>query len=179
MIGVLSACAVLLGVAGVTKVLRPAPTGRAARALDLAIPLLLRGSPAVRLLGVLEVAVALGVLLVGGVIAAAALASAYLLLTAVTVRLLRVAPDSDCGCFGTAQEPVSRAHVVVNAACALVAGAAIVLPQPSLTGALATTGAATGIALVVVTGVLATLLGAALTALPALVSARAKVATPR
>lgn len=179
MIGLLSACAVLLGVAGMSKVWRPAATEKAARAMDLAIPARLRRSLAVRLLGAVEIAVALAVLLVGGPAAAAVLAVAYLLLTAVAVRLLRVAPDSDCGCFGTSREPVSRLHVVVNAACALVAGTAAVLPQPSLPAALATTGAATGAALVVVIGVLAALLGALMTALPALVSARAKVAVPR
>lgn len=179
MIGLLSACAVLLGVAGMSKVLRPAPTEKAARALDLAVPPQLRGSLAVRLLGGVEIAVALAVLVVGGPLAAAALAASYLLLTAVAVRLLRVAPDSDCGCFGTAHEPVSRLHVVVNAACALVAGVAIVLPQRSLPGVLATTDVVTGAALVVLIGVLAALLGALMTALPALVSARAKVATPR
>lgn len=179
MIGLLSACAALLGIAGVTKVVRPAPTERAARALELTIADRFGGPAGVRLLGAVEVAVAVGVLFGGGAFAAAALTVAYLLLTAVAARLLKVAPDSDCGCFGTAQEPVSRLHVVVNASCALVAGVAIVLPQPSLPGVLAVTGAVTGAALVVLISVLAALLGALLTALPALTSARAKVATSR
>ena len=179
MIGLLDACALLLGVAGVAKMLRPAPTVQAARRLQLTGVDRFTGAAAARSLGAVEIAVALAVLLAGGARAAAALAVAYLLLTAVAVRLLRVAPDSDCGCFGTSAEPVSRLHVVVNAACALVAGIAVVVPQPSLPVALAGTGAATGASLVVLIGVLAALLGALMTAMPALTSARAKVATPR
>ena len=179
MIGVLCACALLLGVAGAAKVVRPAPTARAARALDLAVADRFAGHTAVRLLGLVEIVVAVSVLATGGARAAAALAVAYLLLTAVAVRLLTVAPDSDCGCFGTAQEPVSRLHVVVNAACAVVAGIAVVVPQPALTDAVTAAGAAQGAALLLLVGVLTALLGASLTALPALASARAKVATPR
>ena len=178
MIGLLDACAVLLGAAGVGKLLRPDPTVRAALALRLAGAARFT-TAAVRWVGAAEIAVALAVLLVGGAAAAAALAVAYLLLTAVAGRLLSVAPDSDCGCFGTSAEPVSRLHIVVNAACALVAGIAIVVPQPSLPETLAGTGAAGGAALVLLVGVLAALLGALMTALPALTSARAKVATAR
>ncbi|GAA1996387.1 hypothetical protein JL107_12415 [Nakamurella flavida] len=182
MIGLLGACALLLGAAGVAKVLRPAPTARAARALDLAIADRLSGHLSVRLLGGLEIVVAVSVLAGGGARAAAALALAYLLLTAVAVRLLTVAPDSDCGCFGTAREPVSRLHVVVNGACALVGVAAVLAPQPAFTAAVASAttsaGVTAGVALVIVVGVLAALLGALMTALPALMSARAKVATP-
>ncbi len=179
MIGLLDACAVLLGVAGGAKVWRPTPAMRAARVLELAGADRFVGPAAVRLLGAAELAVALAVLLAGGARAAAALAVVYLLLTAVAARLVSVAPDSDCGCFGTTAEPVSRLHVVVNAACALVAGIAIVVPQPSLPEMLAGTGVAIGAALVVLICVLAALVGALMTALPALTSARAKVATPR
>ena len=113
----LAACA-LLAWSGVAKLREPRATRAAAEALGLP------GTPAaVRALGVVELGVAtLGAVFghLGGLLVAVM----YAALTIAAVRLLRRAPATPCGCLGGSDAPVSRAHVAVDAAAALVAVAA-------------------------------------------------------
>ena len=128
MVGVLWAAAILLGVAGLGKLLRPAPTSRAVIAAEIPGASVLSALPVVRLLGLLEVVIAGVVLGVGGALPAALLAVGYLLLAVVAWRMIRLAPGQDCGCFGTSSEPSSWSHVIVNAAAAIVGLLAVILP---------------------------------------------------
>lgn len=132
MTGLLWAAALLLVTAGAAKLIRPTPTARAA--VDSRIP----GSAVmtrlwvVRCAGLLEVAVGIAVFLRGGPWAAAVLALTYSALAVVARQLMREGPDRDCGCFGPASEPVSRAHLVVNVLGAAIGLAAVLAPVPGV-----------------------------------------------
>jgi hypothetical protein len=120
----LVAAAVLL-LAGVAKLLSPAATAEGLR--DAGLP----GSPLVaRGLGVAEVLVGAAALLVGGRVAGAGLAAAYLAVTAVAWRQRRA--GADCGCFGVSGTPVSGVHLGVNGVAVLVAAGSLVVGPPSL-----------------------------------------------
>ena len=174
MVGVLWAAAILLGVAGLGKLLRPAPTSRAVIAAEIPGASVLSALPVVRLLGLLEVVIAGVVLGVGGALPAALLAVGYLLLAVVAWRMIRLAPGQDCGCFGTSSEPSSWSHVIVNAAAAIVGLLAVILPQPSLGDVVEQQGAQ-GLLLLGGSMLLAWLGYLALTALPALSRATQRV----
>jgi hypothetical protein len=120
-----AACALLL-FAGASKLRRPIGTRPAAAALGLP------ASPAaVRTLGVVELAVAAAGLALGGW-AAAAVAAIYVALAIAAWRLFVQAPGTACGCLGASDAPVSKTHIVVNAAAALVAVLAIAGGPPLL-----------------------------------------------
>jgi hypothetical protein len=161
--GPLLAGAGLLGVAGAAKVVRPHGTVRGLRQVGLpAAP------SAVRALAAAEVVVALTAATVGGRIGAAGVAASYATFTVfVVTALARGWPLSSCGCFGEPDSPPSVAHVVVDAALALVAGAAAVAggPAPIVLVSHRPGWGAAVVALAVVTAGLAQL---ALTRLPAL-----------
>lgn len=113
----LAACA-LLAWSGAIKLLRPASTRVAARAI---------GAPsstiAVRALAATELTIAiLGATF--GHVGALLVAALYAGLAVVALRLLRRAPATPCGCLGASDAPVSRAHVALNVVAALVAVAA-------------------------------------------------------
>jgi hypothetical protein len=61
---------------------------------------------------------------------ALAVAAMYATLTFVSLRLLRRAPGTPCGCLGASDAPVSRAHVAVNLAATLVAAVAVQSSSP-------------------------------------------------
>lgn len=158
-LGPLLVAAVLLGVAGVAKLRRPAPTGLALARLGLP------GSDGpVRLLGLVEVAAALAAVALGGV-AAVPLVVLYLgfaLVTTLQVRRAAATGEAaDCGCFGAADAPVGWTHVVVNVLLAAAALAAVVVGADGVPGALGSsagpTVAVVGIALVAASGVRAVL----------------------
>ncbi len=175
MVGLLGAFALLLGAAGLSKLIRPAS---AVQALRGALPEPIRrvaGAGPVRVLSSIEIAVAFAVLLGGGGGAAALTAAAYLVLTAVAARMLRVAPGADCGCIGSSSQPVSRWHLAVTAAGATVGVAGVVWPQPAVLSAVVGNGGE-GLALAADVLVLAWLLSLAMTALPELENRRAEVA---
>lgn len=121
--------AVVLGAAGVGKVVRPGAAVEALRVLRLP------HSPlAVRLLGAIETLVALAAVVLGGW-AWAVVAAAYLVLAGAAERLRRAAlatanaggdggAVAGCGCFGRSSAPVGPTHVVVDVLAALVAAAA-------------------------------------------------------
>ena len=178
MVGLLWAAAMILGGAGLSKLFRPGPTAQAIRAADLRGESFFASRFVVRLLGLVELGVAVAVLFSGGTAPAALLSASYLLLTLVAWRMIRVAPGQDCGCFGSSSEPISRWHLIVNGACFLIGAAAVLWPQPSVPDEVTAQGAQ-GIVLFALTVLLAWLSYLLMTALPALLKLRAKVAAPR
>lgn len=165
--------AALVLVAGVVKVRDPSGGAQALLSARVPLPPSWR-RPAVRAVGVLEVVVAVGVLLVGGAVPAAALCVVYLAAAALVVRLRAVAPRAGCGCFGAASEPVGRAHAVVDlglAAAALWGAWVGADPAWSHVG----TGPAGGLPLLLLAGCLAWCCYLLMVRLPALQDAGGKV----
>jgi len=169
--GALHALAVLLVVAAGAKLARP---GEAVAALGQArwpaSPVL------VRLLALAEVAVAVLVLVVGGPGPALALAVMHLGFAAFVVRLrATVGASASCGCFGGADAPADRLHVVVNLVGAGVAGLAAVSGADSVAAVIGEQPAA-GLPYLVLVGVAAQATLLTLTALPRLLAANRQVA---
>jgi hypothetical protein len=129
-----AAAAVLLLWSGLAKLLRPDATAA------MLAGLLRRPSrtwrAVARLTGLAEIAVGAAVLVSGGRPACAALAACYLLFTGVAVRLARGARPAPCGCFGRADTPTGRIHVVVDAA-ACAAGISATAAPPGAWGGFA------------------------------------------
>jgi hypothetical protein len=121
-----AAAAVLLLVAGVPKVLDPGPTQRAAEQAGLP-----SSAAVVRLLGVVEVAVGAAALLLGGPLAAVAVAVAYLGFAAVVARGLVRGDMDSCGCFNGEDSPPSLLHVVLDLGLAAAAVAVALGPSTS------------------------------------------------
>ncbi|MFN8038222.1 MAG: hypothetical protein U0Q07_03330 [Acidimicrobiales bacterium] len=147
--GPVFAFAVLLGAAGALKLGRPKGAVRALRAAGLPGPAL-----GVRALGVAEILLAAAVLAVGGRIAAALTAIAYLGFAAFTARVVvRSGATASCGCFGVQEAPANRLHVVLNVAAALVVATAVVWPTGGLLDVLADQPLA-GVPFLVLTGLI-------------------------
>ena len=160
-----ASAAVLLVVAGVAKLSRPA-----------ADPGGLLGfrtrSGVVRLVGALEAAAGLAALLAGGA-AAWIVGLLYAAFALVVLRAVVAGADS-CGCFGRLDAPPSLIHVAGNltlAAMSFVAAGAASPPVPAVVQA-AGDSTATGVALAAVIGLLAGLVLVAFTALPEALAAR-------
>lgn len=173
MIGPLAAAAaVLLAVAGLAKLRSPGP---AAAMIVSLLPSLTRRRPAVRAFvrgaGIGEAAVGAAFVIVGGRLPAALLAAAYLAFTLIALSLATRSSDTSCGCFGTVDSPVGRAHVALNLICLGLAVAAVVVPVPAL-GGLLHRGLSVGLIGAAQVLLLAWLGYLAITALPALASAR-------
>ena len=121
---------VVLGAAGATKVIDPGPAARMLGAVGAP-----GGRPAARLLGTIEVLVALWLLAGGTRWAAIATAVLYLVLTLTVVLLRHRSPATPCGCFGTWSGPPSTRHLVINlgglAVSALTAAADIAVGPPA------------------------------------------------
>jgi hypothetical protein len=158
-----AAAALLLIVAGMAKIARPAPT------TELLATLGVPGRRAVTVaIGGVETLVGLGALAVGGSITAAATGVLYAGFVAVVWRAMSAGAAS-CGCFGRVDAPPSWIHVVGNAALAVVSFAAIggrpavdvMEGQP-----------AAGLGFVLLVGVIAGLALVAFTALPEALGAR-------
>ena len=116
-------------VAGVSKLLEPSATATTLDALGLP-----GGAGTARAVGVVEVALGMGGLVVGGPWFAAGVALSYATF-AVVVAVARHRELPSCGCFGARSAPPSPVHIVVNAVSALVAGAAAVAgPVPVADG---------------------------------------------
>ena len=118
----------LLALAGGMKIVQPASTAGALRAMRLP------SSPAlVRVLGVAEVLVALGAGITFGRPLLALLAAMYLAFAAFVAAALGAhTPLQSCGCFGRADTPPSVVHLGVNIAAAVVALVAAATSTPSL-----------------------------------------------
>lgn len=120
--------AALLALAGGLKVIRPAPTAGALRAMRLPSAL-----PLVRVLGVGEIAigVAAGVTFARPLLVL--LAAAYLAFAGfVAAALSANTPLQSCGCFGQTDTPPSNVHLGLNLAAAGTAFAAALSGTPGL-----------------------------------------------
>jgi hypothetical protein len=120
--------AALLALAGGLKVIRPAPTAGALRAMRLPSSL-----PIVRLLGLGEVVIGIAAAITFARPLLVLLAAAYLAFAAfVTAALSANTPLQSCGCFGRTDTPPSNVHVALNLASAGAAFAAALTGTPGL-----------------------------------------------
>ncbi len=123
----LAASALLVG-AGVPKIGDPMPLVRALRSAGLPA-----GRGLVRGLAAAEVGLGHWAIARPGALSAALVCAAYLLFTGfVALALRRGGVLGSCGCFGKADTPPTRAHLVVTAALALLAGAVVLAPERAL-----------------------------------------------
>ena len=107
--------AVLLGAAGASKAVTPEPASAALARLGL-----YHRQWAVRLLGVIELVVAVGAFIVGGIVPATALAALYAGFAVVAAAMVRSGSAEPCGCFGRVEMPATWRHVALNILAALV-----------------------------------------------------------
>ncbi|MXW43036.1 MAG: hypothetical protein F4X48_01885 [Acidimicrobiia bacterium] len=101
--------ALLLGAAGAAKTITPSAAAEALTKLGVPNSLW-----TIRLLGLLELTVATGAFIVGGVLPASALAGLYGSFAIVSVAMLHKKTGAHCGCFGKRPMPASSRHVIVN-----------------------------------------------------------------
>lgn len=131
--GPFAAACVLLVVAGVYKLARPAATAGALAGVGWPSRL-----TAVRLLGVGELVLGATALVTSHRALAAVVAAAYASFALfVLVALLTGTPLQSCGCFGETTTPPSMIHVLTNLAFVGVAGAVAIGGLPSLADVLA------------------------------------------
>jgi hypothetical protein len=174
MIGSLQlAAALLLGAAGLAKLVAPGPAAAMLRRAWRVVP-----SAVVRAAAAIEMVVALAVIALGDRAAALALGACYLACAAVSVRLMQRRERASCGCFGRADAPVGGVHLAVNAAAFGIAAAAALRP-PGRFGGLFEDGALHGVVGVGQSALLAYLAFLLLTALPALTAARRRLMEAR
>jgi hypothetical protein len=171
--GIVFAAALLIALAGVAKITRPAATQVALRTAGLP-----SSRPAAQLLGVVEVAIAVVALAVAGTAGAALVAASYLGFAAFSAQLLRRSRGTaSCGCFGGDDAPVTRLHVWLNAVLAAAALLSLADPAPPIWEAAADTPWA-GVPFVLLVLALAWLLLVALTVLPSVLATAARPAAP-
>ena len=101
--------AALLGAAGASKAAAPEPASAALARLQL-----YHRPWAVRLLGLIELVVAVCAFIVGGFFPATALAAFYAGFAVVAVAMVRSESAEPCGCFGRVEMPATWRHVTVN-----------------------------------------------------------------
>lgn len=119
----LTAAALLLALAGLTKLGRPEATGDALRSAGLP------GDPGtVRTLGAVELALAIWFIGFGGRPAVLAVGAIHLGFTGFSIVVRRRDPAASCGCFGRSA-PVTILHIFVNAAVAAAAFTAAALAE--------------------------------------------------
>gem|GEM_PF-2983166 len=174
MIGLVSAAALLLAVAGLAKLRRRSPLRSALSAAGIPGADRLDPSTANRLSGAVELAIAAVALAAGGRIAAGLIALAYLVLAGLSARMVRREAGQDCGCFAR-PVAVSHWHTAVNAGCALAGLAALIWPGGSLSGEFGRQPA-TAAALLLGAAVLAYLGYLLMTAFPELLAATGPLA---
>jgi hypothetical protein len=123
-----SAAAILLVIAGASKIASPYMAQASLSTAGLPAPL-----TGVRVLALAEAAVGAAALIEPTPLTAAAAALAYGAFCLFTLRLLRLADEGvDCGCFGGAGSEVGGVHVGLNAAAFAVCVAAALAPPPDL-----------------------------------------------
>ena len=172
MIGPLTAAALLLAVAGLAKV--RAPRARSAlAAAGLPGARLLPGRLGNRLLGLVELAVAVAAVLLGGRPQALLVAVGYAVLALLSARMVAAEAGQDCGCFAR-PAPVSHCHTAVNAIGAAFGVAGLLAPADPLPAVLRH-DPVPGVALLLAAAALAYLGYLTMTALPALRSAAARL----
>ena len=160
-----ASAAVLLVVAGATKLSRPA-----------AVPASLLGfrtrSGVVRLIGALEAAAGVAALLAGGA-AAWVVGLLYAAFALIVLRAVIAGADS-CGCFGRLDAPPSLIHVAGNLALAAVSFAAAGAASPPFAALVQSVeeSAAAGVGLAAAIVLVAGLVLVSFTALPEALAAR-------
>ena len=111
------AAALMLGVAGLAKLIRPDDTARALRAAGSPL-----GRRAVRVGSVVEIAVCVVAFVLPGAVSGALVALSYAAFTTFVVAARwKGWPLSSCGCFGRPDTEPTYAHAAVNAAAAAIA----------------------------------------------------------
>jgi hypothetical protein len=121
--GPFAIAAALLVLGGALKALNPGDTALALG--ELGLP---HARPLVRVGGVVEVAVGVGALLVGGSAFAVLVAVSYAAFAVFVLVALRAGrPISSCGCFGKVDTPPSTVHMVIDLVVVVVALAAAVV----------------------------------------------------
>lgn len=165
--GVMWIFAALLGLAGARKIASPGATGAALQGARLPSDPRL-----VRLLGAGELLLAAGVLLIGGPIAAGALAATYAAFAVFTSMQFR--RGAGCGCFGDAEIPATGLHIAVDALGAVAAAVAAVGLAPSVPALVTQDDVVTGLLAVALLGLGTVAVLLTLTALPELAVATAQ-----
>ena len=173
LIGLVSAAALLLAAAGLAKIRQRAPIRSALAAAGIPGAQRLGPKAANRISGTAELAIGMVALLVGGWVAAALIAAAYLVLAGLSARMVSIESGQDCGCFSK-PVPVSHWHTGVNLSFALAGLIALVRPPGSLVSHLGQQPV-TGSALLLAAAVLAYLGYLVMTALPELTAATAEL----
>jgi hypothetical protein len=131
--GPFAIAAALLALGGAAKAAQPSDTAHALGMLGLPGSRLF-----VRAGGVAELVIGVGALVYGLRIFAVLVAVSYTAFAGfVALALRRGAPISSCGCFGKADTPPSRLHMVVNVAAALVAAGLAIDPVGGITDVVA------------------------------------------
>lgn len=172
--GPFAAAALLLAAAGVPKVCDPLSTVRALRSVRLPAS---RG--AVRLLGVVEVAVGAAAVLLGGPLPAVLVAVHYTAFAGfIVLALRRGGAVASCGCFGARDTPPTLTHLLLDVGAAAVALAAAATAVPGLATTMAE-GPWAGVPLLAATVTCTWLAYLALTELPAVAAARRAVRADR
>jgi hypothetical protein len=128
--GTYAAALLLLAYAGAPKLVSTAETARAGR--ELGLPLVTDAS--VRLLGVVELSLAVAGFAIGGRVVALLVAASFLGFAVVTTIGLRRPGMTSCGCFSGDDSPPSVRHVLVDLGFAAAAVAAVVSGAPSVAG---------------------------------------------
>lgn len=157
------AAALLLTLSGLAKILRPAPTAELLASFGLP-----ERQAAVMVIGVVESALGVGVLVVGGPLLAAATGILYVVFVGAVGRALATGARS-CGCFGRIDSPPSWIHVAGNSVFAVVSFVAVAGRTPAQIMADQPAG---GVAFVLAAGVVAGVALVAFTALPEALTAR-------
>ncbi|HJQ03727.1 MAG TPA: MauE/DoxX family redox-associated membrane protein [Jatrophihabitans sp.] len=136
MIGLLSAAAFLLGAAGAAKLVGPPGVSSALATARLPGAGRLPARIAGRISGLIELAVAVAALALGGRVGAALIALGYAVLAALSIRLMSMARGADCGCFGRPNR-MNHWHTAVNLGYLLVGVAGMCRPAGTPAGLLA------------------------------------------
>lgn len=177
MISLVSAAALLLAAAGLAKIRQPAPIRSALSAAGIPGADRLGAKAANRLSGAVELAVAALALLAGGRVAAASIALAYLVLAALSARMMSIESGQDCACFAK-PVAVSHWHTAVNLSCMLAGVVALIAPAGTLISRFGQ-APVTASALLLAAAVLAYLAYLVMTALPELLTAAAQLEVAR
>jgi hypothetical protein len=120
--------ATLLVITGVPKLTNPGGTARALYSLGLPATLTTE-----RAIGAAEIGAGIAALLLGGRLAAAAVAIVYLGFSAFIALALRSDKVKNCGCFGDKDVPPSLLHLAVDLAAAAVATTLVFRPIGGIT----------------------------------------------
>ncbi|WP_420638558.1 MauE/DoxX family redox-associated membrane protein [Candidatus Poriferisocius sp.] len=115
--------AVLLAGAGAAKAVTPEPAAAAWARIGRPLP-----AWSMRLLGVVELGVAVGAVVVGGVVPAIALAVLYAEFAVVAAAMVRAGAGEPCGCFGRIDMAATWRHVAANVGAAIAGVVAAAWP---------------------------------------------------